>query len=236
MHQVHRWAVRCLAAASFAIALPASAYLQFTYTSQPLPLKSYLIEGYPQDINEVPLPPPAFSLSFTAPGPDLARSASNAYVGTDFKFSLISPEAEYIDYPILLDPSSYAQVTLGADGKVDGWDLAIQITELITPDTNLLFHRMNDHHVNVVSDSERGDQVVNSFHPITWHGEWIQLAQLEITFADMKNRGTWTVNKIDVPEPGLAGLLATGLTMLLWSRRRHKSVFGREKTCLKSAN
>jgi hypothetical protein len=218
MHQVHRWAVRCLAAASFAIALPASAYLQFTYTSQPLPLTSYLIEGYPQDINEVPLPPPAFSLSFTAPGPDLARSASNAYVGTDFKFSLISPEAEYID------------------GKVDGWDLAIQITELITPDTNLLFHRMNDHHVNVVSNSERGDQVVNSFHPITWHGEWIQLAQLEITFADMKNRGTWTVNKIDVPEPGLAGLLATSLTMLLWSRRRHKSVFGREKTCLKSAN
>lgn len=236
MHKIHRWTVRCLAAASFAIALPASAYLQFTYTSQPLPLTSYLIEGYPQDINEVPLPPPAFSLSFTAPEPDLARSASNAYVGTDFKLSLISPEAEYIDYPILFDPSSYAQVTLGADGKVDGWDLAIQITEMITPDTNLLFHRMNDHHVNVVSNSERGDQVVNRFHPITWHGEWIQLAQLEFTFADVKNRGIWTVEKVELPEPGLAGLLATSLMLLLWSRRRGKRVGANEKICLKSVN
>ncbi|MEN0038546.1 MAG: hypothetical protein AAGC78_15830 [Cellvibrio sp.] len=236
MHKIHHWAVRCLAASSLAIALPASAYLQFTYTSQPLPLTSYLIEGYPQDINEVPLPPPAFSISFSAQEPDAARSAANAYFAKDLTFSLISPDAEYINYPILLDPASYGQVTLGADGAVAGWDLMLQITELITPETDLLFHKMNDHHVNVVSNSERGDQVVNRFHPITWHGEWIQLAQLEFTFADMKNRGSWTVEKVELPEPGLAWLLATGLTALLWSRRRHKSVFGREKICLKSAN
>lgn len=89
---------------------------------------------------------------------------------------------------------------------------------------------------NVVSNSAHGDQVVNRFHPITSHGEWIQLAQLEFTFADMKNRGIWTVEKIALPEPGLTVLLLTGLGMLAQSRRRRKRQVHREKTCLKSVN
>lgn len=236
MHQIHRWAVRCLAAASLTLALPASAYLQFTYTSQPLPLTSYLIEGSPQDINELPLPPPAFSISFSAQEQDVARGATNAYTATDLQFALISPDAEYINYPILLDPASYGKVTLGLDGKVEVWDLMLQITELITPETDLLFHRMNDYHVNVTANSDSGDQVVNRYHPITWHGDWIQLAQLELTFGNALSSGNWTVEQVKLPESGTTGLLAIGLGALLWFRRTRKRGFGREKICLKSVN
>lgn len=222
MRMIHHWAVRCLAVASLITALPASAHYQFTYTSQSLPLSSYAIEGSPQDINEIFLPAPAFSLSFTSQEQTISRSAVPSFYSNDLRFSLISPDANYIDYPILIDPSSYGQVTLGEDGKVAGWDFMVQMTELITPETDMLFHKMHDHHVNVLSNSENGDQMGYRFHPITWHGEWIQLVQLDINFAEAKNRGTWTVEKITLPEPGVAGLLLSGLAVLIWTRRRNK--------------
>ena len=229
MHMIRRWTVRCLAIVSLVVSLPASAYLQFTYTSQPLPLASHSIEGYPQDISEMLLPPPAFSISFTAQELDFARTASSSYSASGLQFSLISPEAEYINYPLLLDPSSYGRITLGLDGKVESWDLMLQITELITPETDLLFHRMHDHHVNVVSHSDHGDQTVLRFHPLTWHREWIQLAQLEFAFADPDNHGIWTVENIALPEPRLAGLLLSGLAVLFWSRRRAKALAALKK-------
>jgi len=77
--------------------------------------------------------------------------------------------------------------------------------------------------VSIISNSESGDKVIDRFHPITWHGEWIQLAQLELTFANESERGTWTVEKVDLPEPGLTGLLMTGFIVLLWCRRRAKA-------------
>ena len=222
MRKIHHWAVRCLVVASFFTALPASAYLQFTYTSQPLPLASYLVEGEPWDINEIPLPPPAFTLSFTAAEQDLSLAALTPFLFDDFTFALISPDADYITYPILISPASHGQVALDADGNVASWDLMIQMTELITPETNMLFYEMEDNHVNLSSSSEAGDQIGFRFHPITWHGQWIQLVQLDITFADENNPGIWTVEKVAVPEPGMAGLLLSGFAGLLWARRRGK--------------
>ena len=236
MHKIHRWAVRCVAATSLILALPASAYLQFTYTSQQLPLASYLIEDYPQDISEIPMSPPAFSLSFTTSEPGLARAASTTLLIENFTFSLLSPDADYIHYPTFISPSSYGRIELDQDGKVAGWDFLLQMTELITPETNMLFYEMHDHHVTVRSNSDTGDQLGLRFHPITWHGQWIQLVQLDITFADEQNRGSWTVEKMAVPEPGMGGLLLGGLAALLWSRRTNRRSIRQEKICLKSAN
>jgi len=224
MKTVLRWAVRCLATAALATSLPASAYLQFTYTSQPLPLTSYLIEEWPQDLAEIGLPPPAFTLSFRAPEQDLSLQPLTPFLMEDFTFGLISPEADYIDYPMDFSPASYGQVNLDETGMVAGWNLMLQITELITPETDMLFHGMHDHHVRVSSNSESGDQVILRFHPITWHGEWIQLVQLEIGFTDTSS-GNWTIEKVSVPEPRLAGLLLAGLLVLLWSRQKNKNMF-----------
>ena len=96
----------------------------------------------------------------------------------------------------------------------------VQMKELITPETDMQIYDMNDHHVSATSNSETGDQLTFRFHPVTWHREWIQLVQLEFAFTNESERGTWTIEKVDLPEPGLAGLLVTGLTLLLWSRRR----------------
>lgn len=228
MQTILRWAARCLAITSFVISLPASAYLQFTYTSPQLPLTSYLIEDSPQDILDISLPPPAFTLSFSAPEQDLSLQPLTHFLMEDFTFSLISPEANYIDYPMDFSPAAYGQVTLNGDGMVAGWNLMVQITELVTPETNMLFHEMHDHHVRVISNSDRDDQVIFRFHPITWHGDWIQLVQLEIGFANTSG-GNWTVEKISVPEPRLAGLLLIGLLVLLWSRQKGKNSLGDDK-------
>lgn len=221
MQMILRWAMRCVAAATLAISLPASAYLQFTYTSQPLPLTSYLVDGWPYDLGET-LPPLAFNLSFNAPEQDISLHPLTHFVGENFTFNLISPDADsIINYPIDIKPSSYGQVSLNDDGEVAGWNLMLHMTELITPDTDMLFYELHDHHINVASSSETGDQLSFRFHPTLWRGYWLQLAQLEITYADT-TRGNWAVEKFYVPEPRLAGLLLTGLLVLLWSRQRSK--------------
>lgn len=227
MQTISRWVVRCLATAALVAALPASAYLQFTYTSQQLPLTSYLIEGSPYDL-EAPLAPPAFALSFSAPEQDLSLQPLTDFLMEDFTFTLLSPEANYIDYPMDFNPASFGQVSLNGDGTVAGWNLLIQITELITPETDVLVHGLSDHQVSIRANSETGDQLIARFHPVTWHRHWVQLAQLEVAFTNTSS-GTWTVEKIPVPEPGLAELLLAGLLALLWSRQKGKSSKGDDK-------
>ncbi len=220
MQTILRWALRCLAAATLAISLPASAYLQFTYTSQPLPLTSYLVDGWPYDVGV--LPPLGFRLSFSAPEQDLSLHPLTHFVGENFTFNLISPDADsIINYPIDIKPSSYGQVSLNDEGEVAGWNLMLQMTELITPDTDMLFYELHDHEIGVASSSETGDQLTFRFHPTLWRGYWLQLAQLEITYADTTS-GHWTVEKFSVPEPRLVGLLWIGLLVLFWSRQQGK--------------
>lgn len=223
-----RWVIRCLAVASLAIALPASAYLQFTYTSQQLPLTAHLIEGWPQELFEPPLPAPAFTLSFQAAEQDLSVQPLTHFLAENFTFSLISPEADYIYYPVDISSTSYGQLSLNRQGEVAQWDLMLQMTELITPDTDMLFYDMHDHQISVTSSSETGDQLTIGYHPITWHRHWIQLAQLEFTFANAGS-GHWTVETISVPEPRLIVLLSMGLLVLFWSRQKRKHLIDDDK-------
>jgi len=225
MQTILRWAVRCLAILSLVISLPASAYLQFTYTSQPLPLNSYRVDGWPYDLDE-PLPPFAFNLSFSAPEQDLSLHPLTHFVGENLTFHLISPNADdIIYYPIDIKPSSYGHVSLNEEGEVAGWNLMLQMTELITPDTDMLFYELNDHQIHLTSSSAVGDQLTFRFHPTLWRGYWLQLAQLEITYADTSS-GRWTIEQFSVPEPRLAGLLLAGLLVLLWSRQQRRRRIG----------
>jgi|GEM_PF-4608594 len=229
MQMILRWTLRCLATASIVASLPASAYLQFTYTSQPLPLTAYLVEGSAQDLIDPPLAAPAFTLSFRAPEQDLSLQPLTPFSTENFAFSLTT-EPNYIEYPIDIDPTSYGQVSLNSAGAVAGWNLAVQMKELITPETDMKIYELSDHHVSVVSNSETGDQLTSRFHPLTWHREnWIQLVQLEFAFTNESERGTWTIEKLDLPEPGLAGLLVTGLMLLVWVRQRAKAPVAMKK-------
>lgn len=235
MRVIRCWSALCLVIASLivslSVSLPAFAHLQFTYTSQELPLTSYFVNNEPWDIAEFGLAPVAFTLSFTAPEQDLSLKPRTDFLLEDFSFSLVSPNADDIlYYPLDLNPSSYGQVTLNQAGDIAGWNLVLRISEAITPETNLLFHRLSRHFVTVKSSGGEGscncDQFINRFHPTTWHRHWIQLAKLELTYAEASSPGNWTIEKIAVPEPGVAGLLVAGLLGLLWSRRGSRGARG----------
>lgn len=221
------------------LSLPALANYHFTYTSQPLPLTSYLIDGYPQSLDDIAIAPPVMSLSFNAVQPAGVMQSGAALAGTtywakDFSLSFASIDGAHIDYPLLFDPSSYAQVALAA-GQVVAWDLMLQLTELITPETDMYFYERNGHWAKIRSSNIGGDEVINRFHPFTWHGEWIQLALIEHTFSAMNNLGVWVVTPTWVPEPGIAGIFLAGIAALCWHRRRRLGLAA-TKICLKSIN
>ncbi|WP_323813711.1 PEP-CTERM sorting domain-containing protein [Cellvibrio sp. NN19] len=229
MYKLPRNAVGYLAAALFAfLALPCSAaYLKFTYANPDLFFSSHKVNGVPTEIEDgmgfVPLIP-AFALSFTLPEKDLSLQPTTSFFTRELNLSLSSDSAGYLDFPIDLSPSSYAQVLLDQTGQIASWNLVAFARELITPETNLEAHRLTDRWVNVRSYSTSGDQLVERFHPLTSRRETlIQLALLEFNYADETSLSNWTIERIDVPEPGLAGLFFSGLATLLWCRRRDRS-------------
>ncbi len=239
MNQFRYWAATSLSLMWLICSLPAAANYHFTYTSQPLPLTSYLIDGYPQDINDLEIASPVMKVSFNAVQQasgeqSMVAAAGTSYRAMDFTFSLSVDEGEIIYYPILFDPSSYAQVTLDG-GAVVAWDLMLQMTELITPETDMFFYERNGHWAKVRSTNHTGDEVINRFHPFTWHGEWIQLALIEHTFSGINNPGVWVVTPTWVPEPRMGGIFLMGFVALCWYRRRRLGP-AVTKICLKSIN
>ncbi len=222
MHIFQYWIKRFLVIASMVISLPASAYLQFTYTSPELPLTAAYIEGYPWDISDIGLMPVGFSISFKTPEQDLSRKPITHFFMDDFTFSFRS-EHDLLYYPLRLSPASYGRVSLNREGEILGWNLMIAITELITPDTNMWFHRNVNHRVDIVSQGGTGlcncDVFTNKFHPTTWHGQWIQLVLLQFDYSNTNNVDSWTIEKIAVPEPRTMAFLLIGLLGLLWCRR-----------------
>lgn len=213
------------ALASTILASPShAALLKFTYTSNLLPLTATYYEGelwdYPEEIE-----PLSFSMSFTAEEQDLSLKPITSFFMDEFSFSHNS--SYYIfDYPLRLSRGSYGRVSLNKAGDIVSWNLLLEMSELITPETDLGEHKVANRKASVVS---RGgaktcncDLLTSRIHVHTWHYHWIQLAPLKYEFSDANQIDNWTIERIDVPEPGLAGLFFSGLATLLWCRRRDK--------------
>ncbi len=219
------WVKRFLAIVSLVISVPASAYLEFTYTSPELPLTAAFMDGYPWDIADIGLMPVGFSVSFKTPEQDLSRKPITHFFMDDFTFSFRS-EHDLLYYPLRLSPASYGRVSLNRKGEILGWNLMITITELITPDTNMWAYRNINHRVDIKSQSGTGmcncDVFTNRFHPTTWHGHWIQLVLLQFDYSAANDVGSWTIEKVPVPEPRMTLFLVIGILGLLWYRRAQR--------------
>lgn len=225
MYKLPIGTLRYLVAALFTlVALPSSAaYLQFTYTNQDLFLTSLKTEGIPTAIDDFVPVVPSFRISFTLPEKDLSLQPTTSFFTRQLNLTLGSDAQGILDFPINLSPSSYAQVSLDQMGQITSWNLVAFAREIITPETHLEAHKLTDTWVNVRSNSMSSDQLIHRFHPLTSRRETlIQLVLLEFTYADETSLSNWTLERIPVPEPGLAGLLLGGMVVLLWRRRNDK--------------
>ena len=212
------------------IALPSSAaLLKFTYTSNPLPLSAVYWDDSEIDFQEmgIDLPPLSFTLSFNAAEQDLSQSAYTHFFINDFTFAFTS-EANYFSFPLNISASSQKRVTLNKQGDVIGWNLRLIMTEQKTPETDPVVHKLSNNKIDLISRSGNNtcncDIYEHSYHPVTWHRHWIQLIPIELQFAAANQPSNWTIERIDVPEPGLAGLFFSGLAILLWCRRRDRGL------------
>lgn len=227
-----RWAaryvvVRCLAFIALILSLPASAHLLFTYTSDELPITAFAMDGELQDIELYrDLSPISFSFSFTAPEQDLSLQPSTVFRFKEFSFSVAYADgSEVLHFPLdLLSSRSGGWVTLNSAGEVTGWNVLLRITELVTPETDLFLYRLARHFVALKTSSETGeDKFSNRFHPLLEHGDhWHQLVKLQLSYSGANAADNWTLARIAVPEPGVAGLLLAGLLGLCWSRRERR--------------
>lgn len=216
MRIFHRLLIRCLACASFVISFPASAYLQFTYTSPELPLIAAFYDGspwedYPHELRE----PLSFTLSFKAEEQDLSLKPVTHFFMDDFVFSLNAPVADGIfNYPMRVSPVSYGRVSLNKKGEIVGWNLIMTITELITPETDMQEVYAADRWETIVSRGGAGtcncDVFTSRVNVHTWHYVWIQLAPLRFDYSNSNSVDNWTLEKIAVPEPTSVGLLLMG--------------------------
>lgn len=214
--------LRCVALGLMVFSLPASAYLKFTYTSDELPLTAAFTDGYPSDTEYVEWYPLSFTVSFDVEEKDLSLKPVTDFFMEDFSFEFHS-EHNLLYYPLRLSPASYGRVSLNREGEVVGWNLTIAITELLLPDTDIWSFLNVNHRVDISSRGGSGtintDNFFVQFHPITWHGEYIQLVRLGFEYSGANDSGNWTIEKISVPEPTGAGLVLAGLAGLVCLRR-----------------
>ena len=227
MHKLPLKAVGYLTLTLFAfVALPSSAaLLKFTYTSDPLPLSAAYYEGelwdYPEEIE-----PLNFTMTFTAEEKDLSLKPTTSFLMDDFSFALNSSYYVF-DYPLRLSPASYGRVSLNKAGDIVSWNLLLDMSELITPETDLGEHRVANRKISIVSRGGANtcncDLLTGRIHVHTWHYHWIQLAPLKFEFMNTNHIDNWTIERIPVTEPNSTGLFLAGLLGLMSLRRRKQT-------------
>ncbi|HTF96981.1 MAG TPA: PEP-CTERM sorting domain-containing protein [Cellvibrio sp.] len=226
MYKFYCWIARILFFSALMISLPASAYLQFTYTSQQLPLTQALYDNAPwEDFAYEDYGPFNFSISFKADEQDLSLKPVTHFLMDDFTFAF---DADYfvLDYLLRISPTSNGRVSLNKNGEIVGWNFTVTITELITPDTDMAHYYAAGHRDTITSRGGAGscncDVFTNRVNAHTWHYVWFKLAPLQYIYSGESQFGNWTIEKINVPEPGSAGLLMAGLLGLLGLRSADK--------------
>lgn len=197
------------------------AYLQFTYTSQELPLLQGYRDGEVDDgIGSYDPPFPLFSASFT--------KTDNSQTMT-FNTGDLSVGAPYPPYQLLNDvPATNSSITLNKDGIVAAWNFSLAMTQIVpeSPD-NPMYSR------NWLVESSYGINTCNCdklFFGADLFIErpfntWQFIGTLGFLHGGPSDPGNWSIGEVNVPEPQPHMLFLTSLAMIMLARSRRKFIF-----------
>ncbi len=223
MYAVRYFLACCFVTASFLAASPASAYLQFTYTSPEMSVTSALYIGEPwEHPDDWDVDPLSFTVSFKVEEQDLSLKPVTHFFIKEFDF-LINGYSQILDYPMRVSPASSGRVSLNRMGEIVGWNFVITVLELITPDTDMGKFYAANHWETFASGGGVNtcdcDAFTNRFNNYTWHHVWIKLNPIQLQYSSANNVESWIMEKISVSEPAPASLLLIGISVLVYFRR-----------------
>ena len=223
-----------LCSAAILFAQNASAYLQLTYTSNPLSFLQGYLGGEPSDdvgSNDQPLP--AFSVIF-----DKISEGSSTYSLSGTGFASVLDESNFAeDVPI-----STGSVTLDAYGTPAAWNFSLQLTKLIPgvrdleldEDGELIY--FNEYSLpsktSWLFESSYGAGTCNCDKYLYEDDIYIERAYYSWAYANTlgflhgaeNSPSNWSVAKADVPEPKTYLLFALGLIVIGVRKMRRKNV------------
>lgn len=192
------------------------ATLLFTYTSQELPLLQGYRDGEADDsIGSYDPPFPIFSAAFI--GPENSQTVT-------FDSGNLTAGEPLPRYLLLKDlPATNSSITLSNDGSISAWNFSLAITQMV-PETldNPLYSR------NWLVESSYGIDTCNCdklFFGADLFVErpfntWNFIGTIGFLHGGLASPGNWSIEKIDVSEPGTYILLLTSLGMIVLVRLR----------------
>jgi len=211
----------------------AAAYVQLTYTSNPLPFVQGYLGGEPDDyLGSFDPPFPSFNVVF-----DNISETSSTQNLTGTGYASVLDESNFAeDIPI-----SSGSLTLGADGTPTAWNFSLQLTKLIPGVRDLAFDEdgeliyFNEYTLpsktSWLFESSYGAGTCNcdkylyedDIYIERAYYSWAYANTLGFLYGDESSPSNWSVTKVNVPEPKTYLLFALGLIMMSVKRMRRKN-------------
>ncbi|HTF95005.1 MAG TPA: hypothetical protein VL995_02640 [Cellvibrio sp.] len=211
------------------IAQSSHAYLQYTYTSDPLNWKSTAVSGSPyEEINLQTDGKISFSFSFNVDESAIASTGytsifiNNASVVAD---SVLDDSSKAFEYAKIL---TLGRVYINPDRSVRYWRFLHDLEEInIMGDSRL--DKMINHDLRAVSMGGVGTCNCDTLHEKTNvltqrpFQNYIIAATIDSLFSNSNDFSNWTIKEISVDEPNVLILSSLGLLGVLLIRRRKGS-------------
>jgi len=211
----------------------AAAYLQLTYTSNPLNFSQGYLGGEPDDtVGSFDPPYPSFNVTFNniSDVPSTQNLAASGFVNLS-------------DWPILSEdvPVSTGSITLGENGIPTAWNFSLQLTKSIPGVRDLEFDEdgeliyFNDYSLpsktSWLFESSYGAGTCNcdryryddDIYIERAYYSWAYANTLGFLYDGESSPSNWSVTKVDVPEPKTYLLLALGLIVLCVRKMRRNN-------------
>jgi hypothetical protein len=211
----------------------AAAYLQLTYTSNPLSFLQGYLGGEPSDdVGSDDQPLPSFSVIF-----DRISDGSSTQTLSGTGFASVLDESNFAENI----PVSTGSLTLNEDGTPAAWNFSLQLTKLIPGVRDLEFDEngelvyFNEYSLpsktSWLFESSYGAGTCNcdkylyedDIYIERAYYSWAYANTLGFLYGGESSPSNWSVTKVDVPEPKTYLLFALGLIVMCVRKMRRNN-------------